>query len=176
MMVLLILLVLPDALIRGQLLIKNGSMLGYQRGWSPRAIEQMQNLAHNALHEDLGKRISEIQALVPEHEPLLVWIATPFLLDFKRNPIIDVDIGGISTPWAITPPVSYIMWQYEGAGARKPRDYVGQMNGPGRRETYLAYKGYYYANQLNKFVKDSDIIFNDKKIILMKIKPGTTLP
>lgn len=176
MMVLLILLVLPDALIRGKLLIQNGSMLGYQRSWSPVTIERMQNLARDALQGDLGKRINAIQALVPAHEPLLVWIATPFLLDFNRNPILDVDIGGISTPWATTPAVSYIMWQYDGTGVRKPKDYVAQMSGPGRRETYLAYKGYYYANQINKIAKDSDVIFNDKKIILMKIKPETKLP
>lgn len=176
MMVLLILLALPDALIRGKLLIQNGSMLGYQRGWYPVTIERMQNLARDALQGDLGNRIHAIQALVPEHEPLLAWIATPFLLDFNRNPILDVDIGGISTPWATTPAVSYILWQYNGTGIRKPKNYVFQMSRPGRRETYLAYKGYYYAEQLSKIVENSDILFKDKQIILMKIKPETKLP
>jgi len=89
---------LPDALTRARLLVRAGSMLAYLRNWPPSAIDPLVAFTREALQGNLGQRIAEQQQRVPAGEPLLVWTATPFLLDFTRNPIIDVDIGGVATP------------------------------------------------------------------------------
>ncbi|MBM3300406.1 MAG: hypothetical protein FJY85_10665, partial [Deltaproteobacteria bacterium] len=49
-------------------------------------------------------RLRSMQASIPEGEPIFVWISKPFLLDFKRNYVFNVDVPGAASlapglPW-----------------------------------------------------------------------------
>ncbi len=66
--------------------------------------------------------VALMQSLVPRGEPMLAWIATPFHLDFSRNPVFDVDVAGLANPWAAQPPVRYVLWSYRGLAVRSPAE------------------------------------------------------
>jgi hypothetical protein len=161
----------PAFLNRCDLLFRTGSMVAFLRSW-PSVDALIANSRDMLERPTVRQRMTALQANVPAGEPLLVWIEAPFLLDFARNPIIDADIGGLATPWAKTPPLSYVMWQYNGPGVRKPRDYDEQMRGPGRRETYLAARGFAYASRLQSLLETSQILANDGSIVVMRIEKG----
>jgi hypothetical protein len=166
----------PDALTRAQGLARTGSMLAYLRSWTVSQTVSLLAFDHEALEGDLGHQIAAQQQRVPAGEPLLVWTAAPFLFNFTRNPIIDIDIGGTATPWSRTPPVHYILWQYAGFGIRQLDDYEEQMRGPGRRETYIAATWLAYAKRVQGLLKNAQIIFNDGNSVLMRIEPDIILP
>lgn len=166
----------PDAISRANLLIRTGSMLAYLRSWPPSAIDVLVKFDREALRGNLQQRIAEQQGRVPAGEPVLVWTAAPFLLNFTRNPIVDADIGGLSTPWARTPRVSYVLWQYGGFGVRQPRDYAQQIRSTGRRETYLAANALAYAGRLQYLLTHSEILFNDGQTALLRVTPDMLPP
>ena len=49
----------------------------------------------------------------------MVWINTPFYLDFKRNKIFEIDINGIGGPGAVFPTAKYMIWEYNSFATRK---------------------------------------------------------
>jgi hypothetical protein len=173
----------PDAWQRARSLIQSGTMLAYLQNWPEEGSNLLFAASHEMLDGTMQQRLNALQSRIPEGDPLLVWISAPFLLNFARNPIIDVDIGGTATPWSKTPAVSYILWQYGGFAVRQPRDYAAQISGPGQRETYLGARGFAYASRLQDLLARSQIannyastgvqtiraIYNDGKIVLLEI-------
>jgi hypothetical protein len=167
--VLLIAFFAPAAWIRYDFLLRSGAMLSYLRNWPAQSREGLLAASKSLLDGSVARQLTEWQQHVPEREPILVWHSAPFLLDFTRNPIVDVDIGGIPNPWSKTPSVKYVLWQYRGFGVRQPSDYVGQMKGPGRRETYLAARGLAYARDLQAVAERAQPIRNDGYTILVRL-------
>jgi hypothetical protein len=167
----------PDFLSRCRLLDRTGSMLAYVRNWSADATDMVLATNRERLQQpSLAQHFAEMQLQVPAGEPLLAWIETPFLLDFARNPIIDVDVAGLANPWSKTPPVSYVLWQYAGVGVRQPRDYASGMQGPGRHETYQEARGLLYAAHMQKLLTRSQVVTNDGSTVLLRIGPDAGLP
>jgi hypothetical protein len=167
----------PDFLSRYQLLVRTSSILAFLRAWKAEPTEQFLAMSREILQQPATARhLAELQQQTPAGEPLLAWIETPFLLDFRRNPIIDADLAGLANPWARTPPVSYVLWQYAGPGIRQPSHYAEQMQGPGRRETYLAARGLFYASRLQNLLSRSQVLANDGSTVLLRIGPDAGLP
>jgi hypothetical protein len=167
----------PDFWTRYQFLVRTGSMLAYVRNWPAEQVEKVVPAVRNMLQEpSLSKHLAELQQQVPAGEPLLAWIETPFLLDFRRNPIVDADIAGLANPWSRTPPVSWVLWQYAGIGVRQPKDYAAEMQGPGRHETYLTARGLVYAGRLQSLLTRSQVVANDGNVVLLRIGPDAKLP
>ena len=50
-------------------------------------------------------RVYRLQESIPPSAPILAAMSTPYLFDFRRNPIYDVTFAGIHAPWAHIPPV-----------------------------------------------------------------------
>jgi hypothetical protein len=110
------------------------------------------------------------QDKVPPGEHLLVWINTPFLLDYKRNAVVDVDAAGIGSPWAHIPDgVHYVLWQYKGLGVRTSADYVGVMAGEGTRERTIAARALAFGELLMRLSSSSQVIASDDKFVLFRI-------
>ena len=63
--------------------------------------------------------VREWQKNIPKGEAVMVWINTPFYLDFKRNKIFEIDINGIGSPWAVFPTAKYMIWEYNSFATRK---------------------------------------------------------
>lgn len=166
----------PNAVQRARLLADNGTMLAYLASAPPTAIEHAIDFETVALYGDRSQELAELQRRVPAGAPLLVWNATPFLLDFARNPIIDVDLAGFGTPWSRVPPLSYVLWQYRGVGVRQPANYQEQMRGPGRRDSYLAARGDRVAAYLASLLPRAQILFSDGQTVLFKVTSPPELP
>ncbi len=80
------------------------------------------------LYGDMRRRVATAQAAVPAGETAVVWINTPFYLDFKRNRIADVEPGaGLITPWSKVPGAHYFIWEYAGYANMDPDDYRDEM-------------------------------------------------
>ena len=113
--------------------------------------------------------IEALQEKVPPGEPLLAWINAPFLLDYRRNRIIDADTVGLASPWAHVPEnVRYVLWQYQGPEVRKQGDYVRVMQGPGYRERLVATRSLNFAAYLSQIARNSEVIAADGQFVLFK--------
>lgn len=113
--------------------------------------------------------IVELQAKVPAGEPLLVWIDTPFLLDYRRNTVVDADTVGLASPWAHVPgSVRYVLWQYQGPEVRRTGDFLKAMQGPGYRERMVAARSLAFAAHLSQAAQNSDVIASDGEFVLFK--------
>jgi len=113
------------------------------------------------------------QDKVPRGERLLVWINTPFLIDYKRNGIVDVDTAGIGSPWAHVPDgVQYVLWQYKGLGVRTSVDYEEVMAGEGAREREIAARALAFGGLLMRLSNSSPVIASDDKFVLFRIGPN----
>ena len=102
----------------------------YRQAWDYGSILAFAPLARDpvyidytayALSDRARDRVRGLQNQVPPSEPLLAWISTPFHLDYARNPIIDTEPAGMTTPWARVPSdIHYVLWQYRGYAVRPP--------------------------------------------------------
>ena len=116
--------------------------------------------------------IQKYQSQVPPGEPLFAWIDTPYWLDFRRNPVTDVDTAGTGTPWAHVPTnVRYFLWQYSGYAVRKDGDYRERMHSPGigARERMIAARSFALADLLSSLASHADVIASDKQFVLFKL-------
>jgi hypothetical protein len=115
--------------------------------------------------------VAAVQARIPAGEPLIAWINAPFYLDFGRNPIIDVDPAGLSTPWAIVPAVHYVLWQYNGIATSPPSDYQRQAVGVGAHERLIAVRTLAFGRRLEAAVRAGDVVYNDGQTLILFL-PG----
>jgi len=119
-----------------------------------------------------GKQyIASFQDKVPAGEPLLEWINTPFLLDYKRNAVFDADTVGLASPWARVPGnVRYVLWQYQGPEVRMQGDYVRVMHGAGYRERMVAACSLAFAGRLSQAAQNADVIASDGYFVLFRLR------
>ncbi len=96
----------------------------------------------------------------------MAWISTPFHLDYKRNTIYDVERSGIATPWAHVPDADYFLFQYEGPAVRALEWYLNPP--PGRRERYISEKCILFLQFFQELRKNSDELYNDGEIVVLK--------
>ena len=144
-----------------------GSILAFSR-----LAEHPDYLAYNkyCLSDGAQKYISALQSKVPEGEPMVAWINTPFLLDYKRNKVIDADVMGISTPWARIPRnVHYVLWQYQGFGVRTKANYMEDMQGPGAHERNIAAQSLAFGNYLAQLVPASKVLASDSQFVVFEL-------
>ncbi len=162
MAALLVVLFLPDAFLRGRSLLRNGTMLAYLPDY-PEDAQKLVAYGQEIFQRSTKQEIARFQEKVPKGEPILAWTSAPFLLDFARNPIVDIDLAGTATPWAKTPRISYVLWQYAGYGVKQSADYLSCMHGLGRHEAYLCASSLTYMNRLQDFFAQSRISLNDEQ-------------
>jgi hypothetical protein len=159
----------PSALARDQRAIRYGSILEF----APLAMKpDYEPYIQFSLSVAARQQIARYQDAVPAGQPLFAWIDTPYLLDFRRNQIIDVDTAGTATPWAHVPPnVFYFLWQYSGYAVRKQGDYEMAMHEPGigARERMIAARTYALANVLSELSSRSQVIASDDQYVLFKV-------
>jgi hypothetical protein len=109
--------------------IDSGSVLAFS--WlAPR--EDYLEYNRQVLYGDMRQRVAAAQATVPAGERAVVWINTPFYLDFKRNRIADVEPGaGLIAPWSgfpnAMPEAHYFIFEYAGYATVDPDEYREEM-------------------------------------------------
>jgi hypothetical protein len=123
-----------------------------------------------SLSDQARAQVQALQDKVPAGEPLLAWINTPYLLDYRRNRIVDVDTAGIASPWARIPPdVHYYLWEYQGYGVRTSADYRERMHVPGARERLIAQESIAFADYITSLANTSPVIVSDDRYVLFRV-------
>ncbi len=122
------------------------------------------------LHGTEQSEVKALQEKIPVGETILAWVNTPFYLDYKRNPILDMEPAGIGEPWAEMPRVKYLIWDYRGYATRE-RDYYEQWAldvGKGeRRNAALALD---FIHRLEELVKTGKVLFDNGEIKIVQLE------
>ncbi|MBF0381319.1 MAG: hypothetical protein HQL69_09895 [Magnetococcales bacterium] len=132
-------------------------------------------------HKD---EIKKIQSLVPEGEKILVWISTPFQIDFYRNKIEFV--SSLDNSWNRTlgedlkiflqrlkqRGINYIFWQYEGFSMRGRQAYLNLSKNKLQRARYEGEYGLYFWDTLQLLQNSGEVLYvnDESKYALYKIK------
>ncbi len=111
-----VLLVLFAAPMRERLgsLLRQRTQVAYIQHWKPAVIKANFAFEQNAVDGPLRARMQALQAKIPPGEAFLAWTAAPFLLDYRRNPVVDMNMAGFSQLWGRIPQLHYVLWQYRG--------------------------------------------------------------
>ncbi len=154
--------------------VRWGSMLGFH---AFAESDRYLGYCEFCLSDGTAQRVRELQAKVPSGEPILTVISTPFLMDFRRNRIIDVEPGGLLTPWAHVPEgVRYVFWQYHGfkgfgdLGVSTETAFLQLIDGPGRQDRTIGVRGLAFHRRLDELLKGSKIISDDGEFIVFKLE------
>jgi hypothetical protein len=110
-------------------------------------------------------RVYRLQESIPPSAPILAAMSTPYLFDFRRNPIYDVTFAGIHAPWAHIPPVDYVIWEYAGDSAPVP-NLVPREPGQGSPRLFGLVK--LLVDATNSW-QPGDLIYNDGTIAVFRV-------
>jgi hypothetical protein len=114
-------------------------------------------------------QIEEAQAAIPAGEPFVAWLNYPFYLDFRRNPIYELDTAGLSTPWSGIPAVNYVIWARQGYATRPYHDYVAQSHDPGLRERLIGFRSRAATTRLAESISSGELIWQRDGIFVYRV-------
>jgi hypothetical protein len=141
----------------------------YAQGYTPEYQQKLLEYHREVFSGSVQSKLSALQALVPAGEPLGSWVMTPFWFDFSRNPIFQVEPGGLSMSWSHMPvTVNYFIWEYQGVAVRSDREYMNQASGPGRQNRVSAVRTLIFLTDLKERIKTAELIYADKSYLLVK--------
>jgi hypothetical protein len=149
-----------------------------------------QYIAYNrfALSSDAKKEVQEAQQIVPEGELLIAWTPLALHLDYRRNPIIDVDPAGLANPWIDFPfgkestggtksfanlGAYYILWQYRSFAVRSEQQLLDWAASPYPRSHTIGVRTHQFVKMLREITRDSQILYDSGSILIMKLPDKT---
>ncbi len=115
--------------------------------------------------------VRDLQQRVPAGETILVWINTPFYLDYRRNPIIDIDTAGVAVPWAALPRARYLIWDYDGFATEDQDEYQESALSAGAGVRRDARTTLDFIRELNLMALKGEILFDDGKVKIVRLIP-----
>lgn len=148
-------------------LFHEGTELAYLHNWSRGGVEHARHVVDSTQRGNAAG-IRSFQELIPSGETLLVWVVTPFLLDFNRNKIIDMNVEGLGKPWARIPAVRYVLWQYKGYAVNTPEILSRDISG-GRHMGAISASALDVAFWLKEALSVSRILRDEDGIVLFEI-------
>ena len=101
----------------------------------------------------------------------MVWINTPFYLNFKRNKIIEIDIGGLDNSWAIFPSANYFIWEYAGFATRSIKALQNTAKNAPYYDRKHAIRTLQFIQKINEMFRSGKLetIKKDDTVIIFKI-------
>jgi len=158
----------PSMLERYRQAARTGSILAFS------ALAQRPDyLAYirEALSDTHAETLRGFQEMVPEGEPLVAWVGTPFRLDFNRNRILDVESAGLTMAWARRPQdARYVLWEYSGFGVQSAQDYVNQSRTLGVRDRTAGVRALAFGQELAELAQKGDVLHDDGRVVVFRIK------
>ncbi len=139
---------------------------------------------HFVLSPDAEKEIRDAQDRVPPGEKLVAWTPLALHLDYGRNEILDVDPAGLANPWVSYPfagtpaegiesfreaGVRYILWEYRSFGVRTREQLVESARNPFPRARTIGTKSNLFAKGLADIARQSQILYDNGSILVMKL-------
>ena len=157
----------PSLLDRYRQSVRAGSMLAFSS-----FAMRPDYLAYNreALSDASAERLRAFQEMIPEGEPLIAWVSTPFRLDFKRNRVLDVESAGLTMRWAQMPDdARYVLWEYSGFGVQSPQDYVNQSRTLGVRDRLAGVRALSFGQGLVDRAQKGTVLHDDGRVIVFRL-------
>ena len=151
---------LPSGLHRYETSVTVGNTLGFPTA----ASEGYRSAYENALKE--SAKVHHLQSLTPPGAPILAWIGTPFLLDYKRNPIVDFKHVALKTFGGRIPRVRYVIVQYR--GMLESLDQIANDSIKLNRMTRM--REHAFAYELNRMISDGEVLFDDGLIKVVRVR------
>jgi hypothetical protein len=124
--------------------------------------------SESVLHGSTKAKVERLQALIPEHETAMAWIGAPFYLDFRRNKIYDVELGGLVNPWAHLPPAHFVLWQFSGYGIDDNRGCTGRASATDAHEQALGVTCLQFRKLLARLGSNAEILYEDDEFVLFR--------
>jgi hypothetical protein len=174
-LVLLLLFAAPTFLRVGKLL-HQGSELSYLHHWNTAARNRNTEFEARVLNGRFAADVRQLQERVPPGETLLVWTTVPFLLDYRRNKIVDANVAGLSQPWGRISPPRYVLWQSSGYGAQTERSLEYEIRAFGRRVGRLDARALDVLWWLQNISSRSEILGERNGMLLFRTHAKTLLP
>lgn len=117
-----------------------------------------------------AEKVARLQRLVPAGEPLVAWIGLPHLLDYRRNPVLDVDPAGLANRWARLPPtVRYVIWERDGFAMPPREDYVAMTRAPGRYVRRIGTRTLAFADLLESTIRTGVVLHDDGEVVVVRL-------
>jgi hypothetical protein len=116
-----------------------------------------------------AQTVKALQDRIPAGEPILAWMNTPFLLDYKRNRIIDIDTAGVGVPWAKIPAARYLIWDYAGFATADEEDYLVRALNAGageRRDSRLTLD---FIGRLERMCEKGKVLYDDGEVKIVRL-------
>ena len=168
--------------------VRQSAELGHAIGVAPFAtphyVHQFQRLAG----DKSGRQVALIQDAIPPGVPVLAWITAPIHLNYARNPIHDVDLAGLTSPWLTFPffgtpeeqvtslkelGVAYVIWQHQGFGVRSVHYLRHREGQPYKRRHTSGRNGLAFVEFMRTLSASphlSDTLYDDGEIRLFRLK------
>lgn len=160
----------PSLLARLRQIDRFGTPLAFSQ-----VVEDPHFIQYNrsVLHGDLRQRMARIQGLVPPGDGILAWVAAPFWLDYRRNPIVETNEAGLGARWARLPPPGYVLWQYQGdaidyspAKLHSAQAFSSRFFGANGIDRINMLAATQFGNYLEDRLHSSQILYNDGEMVL----------
>jgi hypothetical protein len=151
---------------------QDGSVLAFSNlATKPDYIEYSQYVLYGRMRE----QVAAAQAAVPAGAAVVAWLNAPFWLDFKRNPISDLEHAGLATPWAAIPPASYVIWEFNGRATGQLVGYQAALEGSAQLERRILEAGLRLVHALIDLSHQSQIVHDDGQIMVLRLPTPTAL-
>jgi hypothetical protein len=150
--------------------VVHGSILAF----SDLALEERYE-AYNfdVLHGPMRGRVRAAQASVPPGAPVIAVVNAPLWLDFARNPVEDVELAGLSVPWARVPDGRYVIWEFAGTATPQLRDFLYSRGADGVQRGVAATAGMQLTLALIELSQRARPIHDDGTIRVLQLDdPG----
>ena len=173
--VVLIALFFPIAVERVKSEIEHGSSMSFLPRFGDDKISELRIFDDAVLHGAVSEEIQTFQSRIPPGEKIIAWIEMPFLLDYARNPIAEINDGGLATTWSVPPEAKYLMWQYAGYGIRPPEEYLYFIRVFGGFAGLVANRGLstYRSFEALARAPDTEIISDEDGVAILRLgKPA----
>ncbi|MGB5424423.1 MAG: hypothetical protein WBN03_19825, partial [Desulfobacterales bacterium] len=137
-----------------------------------------------ALGSSAAAVIGRAQLAVPEGAAMAAWTPLAMHLDYRRNPIVDIDPAGLANPWVgypftgkpqegvkylIREGIHYVLWHYKSYPVRSEDQLVLWTKSPYPRSRKIGWRTHRFVLHLRKLIECSEVLYDDGSIAVMRL-------
>ncbi len=125
--------------------------------------------SQEVLYGDMRQRVAAAQSKTPPGDEVVVWINTPFYLNYARNRVADIEPGaGLIAPWSKVPAAHYFIWEYGGYANQDEAAYAEDFSdGPDLLRVVSAARAR-MASRFDEMMRQSEKIYDDGSIVVFR--------
>ncbi|PTX94505.1 hypothetical protein DB354_12235 [Opitutus sp. ER46] len=117
-------------------------------------------------------RLDWLQEMLPAGEPLVAWVSTPFLLDYRRNPIFQTDPAGLSQRWTRWPEgAHYVLLEHRGFAVRPGPELQRAAESGVPIDRLTASRALVFLADLQRRARGAKVLVNDGTYVLLRLEP-----